>query len=110
MTSPLTSDGKSTIASNLAVALTQAGIQVLLVDADFRRPSLHSLFGRPRFSDFGLAEVVRGESDPMQANLACEVDGLYVMTCGERPEVRPGCLPVQVSRRRLRCYANSMTT
>jgi capsular exopolysaccharide synthesis family protein len=38
-------DGKSTTAANLAVVAAQSGARVLLVDADLRRPSLHTIFG-----------------------------------------------------------------
>ena len=45
ITSPLAADGKSTVTANLAIALTQAGQRVVIVDADLRRPSIHKLFG-----------------------------------------------------------------
>jgi len=51
-------EGKSTTAANLAVAFASAGRRVVLVDLDFRRPSLHRFFdvpGRP-----GLTDAVRG--------------------------------------------------
>ena len=85
VTSPLPSDGKSTLAANLAITVAQAGKRVLLIDADFRRPSLHSLFGRPKHSEYGFAEVVVGEADPADEDLVTEIDNLFVMTCGVRP-------------------------
>ena len=44
VTSATRGEGKSTISSNLAVALAQRGSKVLLIDADMRRPSQHNTF------------------------------------------------------------------
>jgi capsular exopolysaccharide synthesis family protein len=44
VTSATRGEGKSTISSNLAVALAQRGSRVLLIDADMRRPSQHNTF------------------------------------------------------------------
>lgn len=38
-------EGKSTVSSNLAVVMAQAGLRVVLVDGDLRRPSVHKIFG-----------------------------------------------------------------
>ncbi len=46
ITSTLSGEGKSTLASNLAGSLSRVeGLRVLLVDFDLRRPSLHTIFG-----------------------------------------------------------------
>ena len=45
ITSPTPQDGKTTMASNLAVVLAQSDKQVVLVDADMRRPQVHHKFG-----------------------------------------------------------------
>jgi succinoglycan biosynthesis transport protein ExoP len=59
LTSAAPSEGKTTIAAHLAIANADRGKKTLLVDADLRRPSLHSKFGfTPRE---GLSNVLTGE-------------------------------------------------
>jgi capsular exopolysaccharide synthesis family protein len=59
ITSATPGEGKSTIASHLAIANADRGKKTLLVDGDLRRPSLHSKFGFiPRE---GLSNVLTGE-------------------------------------------------
>jgi Mrp family chromosome partitioning ATPase len=48
VTSPRSGEGKSMVASNLAISLAQVGRRVLLVDADLRRPTLHEVHGLRR--------------------------------------------------------------
>lgn len=62
VTSPEPGDGKSTIASNLAIALAQIDRKVLLVDGDLRRTRLSTLFRSE--NDPGLIAILRG-SEPM---------------------------------------------
>jgi polysaccharide biosynthesis transport protein len=44
VTSSVAGEGKTLVAANLAIAAAQAGVRVILVDADLRHPSLHELF------------------------------------------------------------------
>ncbi len=59
VTSAIPNEGKSTIASNLAITMAAAGARTLLVDADMRRGDLASLFDTDGRT--GLSNVLRGE-------------------------------------------------
>jgi capsular exopolysaccharide synthesis family protein len=61
VTSTIAGEGKSITTSNLATALAQAGSKVLLIDTDFRKPTIHKLLKKPN-SD-GLADVLINNSD-----------------------------------------------
>lgn len=56
ITGPKPSDGKSVIASNLAVVMAQSGLNVLLIDADLRRPMQHQLFNVD--NERGLSDIL----------------------------------------------------
>jgi polysaccharide biosynthesis transport protein len=59
-TSAVEKEGKSTTVANLAVALARAGRRIVLVDLDFRNPSLHRFFGlasTPGLTDVALGRV-----------------------------------------------------
>jgi len=84
VTSPEPGDGKSTLTANLAIAMAQSGKNVLLIDSDLRRPTLHTLFGMRR--DIGATEVLSGELDLLTAVQQTVVEGLSVLTCGSLPQ------------------------
>jgi receptor protein-tyrosine kinase len=60
-----TGDGKSYVAANLAVSLSQLGGDTLLVDANLRAPRLHALLRMPVRP--GLPEVLSGQAQPEEA-------------------------------------------
>jgi capsular exopolysaccharide synthesis family protein len=83
ITSPVSGDGKSTFVSNLGIAMAQASKRVLIVDADFRAPMQHRLFGlRDRI---GFASVLGGGDRMEQAIQRTEIEGLDVLPCGPTP-------------------------
>jgi capsular exopolysaccharide synthesis family protein len=76
-------DGKTTVASNLSVALARAGKSVLLVDGDLRRPQIHNIFGLPNANGLGnLLQTCTQPVDAQRAVLNSSVPGLSVLTSG----------------------------
>jgi capsular exopolysaccharide synthesis family protein len=73
VTSPMHGEGKTTVATNLAIALAQDERDVILVDGDLRRPQVMSRFGSGMQG--GLDAVLLGERHLDDALLELEVEG-----------------------------------
>ena len=87
VTSPEQGDGKSLVASNLALAFAEAGYRTLLIDADTRRGSLHEVFGAQRRP--GLIEVLSGEVTRAEVLHATSQERLTLLPCGGRRTTNP---------------------
>jgi tyrosine-protein kinase Etk/Wzc len=77
------SEGKSTTAANLAITTAITGIRTLLVDADLRRPVVHSLFGLDR--EPGIINLL-AEKLPLENVIRPSgIENLSILTCGAIP-------------------------
>jgi capsular exopolysaccharide synthesis family protein len=84
VTSSLGGDGKTTISYNLAISFAQHGQRVLLIDADMRKPSVHTLFGARKTP--GLSEVLTGGIQLDKALFTHEsLSNLFLLPSGTPP-------------------------
>nr|WP_310057645.1 polysaccharide biosynthesis tyrosine autokinase [Arthrobacter ginsengisoli] len=83
VTSSLPGEGKSTTATNLAIAMAQSGQTVVLIDADLRRPRICDYLGLD--STAGLTTALIGEADVNDLLQPWGEDNLYVLTSGQVP-------------------------
>ena len=87
ISSPGRSDGKSLIASNLALAFADSGYRTLLVDGDVRRGALHRLLRTARKP--GLTELLAGTATRDEAVRATAYPSLWFIGCGARNHQGP---------------------
>src|SRR6266568_2961823 len=90
VTSPGRSDGKSFVASNLALAFADAGSRTLLIDGDVRRGRLHHVLNRHRRP--GLTEILAGVVPLEQAMQGTSTRNLSFISCGARSHAGPALL------------------
>ncbi|HEY3383856.1 MAG TPA: polysaccharide biosynthesis tyrosine autokinase [Vicinamibacterales bacterium] len=76
-------EGKTMIAGNLAVALAQAGQRVILVDADMRKPKVHTIFKETQAP--GLSNVLVGNAKASEAVRKTPVQNLWLLVAGVTP-------------------------
>ena len=82
ISSPLSGDGKSTTAANIAITLAQTKAKILLVDCDLRRPVQHKMFNVS--NNIGLSSILTGKS--LDENIHKGVyENLDILTSGPMP-------------------------
>lgn len=90
ITSPGSRDGKSFVASNLALAFAHANYRTLLIDGDGRRGTLHRVFKGVRRP--GLTDILAGDVDRADAIQTTAYPSLYFIGCGARRSDGPELL------------------
>jgi succinoglycan biosynthesis transport protein ExoP len=87
ITSASPGEGKTTVVCNLALAMAEMGDRVLIVDADLRKPRLHSVFGfdaQPGLSDLFTELADRnGMLDIAKYLRPTSVPRLFILTAGK---------------------------
>jgi capsular exopolysaccharide synthesis family protein len=83
VTSTAPREGKTLVASNLSIALAQAGQRVLLVDADMRKPRVHEVFGAKQAP--GLSNVLVGNAKASESVKRGPVENLWILPAGVIP-------------------------
>ena len=96
VTSPNPGDGKSTVATNLAIAMARTGERVLLVEANFRRPILPRVFDVP--DTIGLSNVLVGLNSISEAVQATAIENLDVLVGGPPPPSPAGLVGCETMR------------
>ena len=74
-------EGKTSVASNLAVGFALAKQRVLIIDADLRRPTQHVVFDIDR--EPGLSDLLASKRKPTDALTKTSVPGLWVLPAGQ---------------------------
>jgi capsular exopolysaccharide synthesis family protein len=82
ITSPLPGDGRTSVAMNLAGCIARGGHRVLVVDANFRQPSISALF--PQAPQAGFSSALVGQAD-WRAQVHEVEENFYVLAAGPRP-------------------------
>jgi len=81
-------DGKTTVAVNLATTLVAEGRKILLIDANLRRPRLHTIFageqGKTQVGA-GLSNLLAGQCDLQQTIRPSGMEGLTIIESGPMP-------------------------
>jgi capsular exopolysaccharide synthesis family protein len=90
VTSAGPNEGKTTSATNLAIALSKIGRKILLIDGDIRKPSVHAVFGLTNV--IGLTDLMNqillDESAADKALQKTDFETLHVLTSG--PSIQTG--------------------
>jgi tyrosine-protein kinase Etk/Wzc len=83
VTSSAPKEGKSTTVANLAITMAQMGNKTVLIDADLRRPVMHSIFNFKKES--GITNFLIGNKDLGEIIKPTFVENLSVIPCGPLP-------------------------
>ncbi len=84
ITSPNPAEGKTTTVINTAIALSQTGARVLIIDSDLRKPRVHKIFNGED-NGLGLSNFLSGHTNLEAIIRATEVPNLFYISSGPIP-------------------------
>jgi succinoglycan biosynthesis transport protein ExoP len=83
ITSPNPAEGKTTTVINTAIALSQTGAKVVIIDADMRKPRIHNIFSEE--DGIGLSNFLSGRGDLGSIIKKTEIPNLFYIPSGPIP-------------------------
>jgi succinoglycan biosynthesis transport protein ExoP len=83
VSSPNPGEGKTTTVINTAIALSQTGVQVIILDADMRKPRIHNILGKE--NGVGLSSFLSGNADLESTIQKSKVPNLFHVPSGPIP-------------------------
>ena len=86
VTSSLADEGKSTVSLNLALSLVEKGYKTIIIDFDFRNPSILKMLGYPveKEDAIGLYDLISGQETSLKDIIFEDLyTGLHVITSGD---------------------------
>ena len=87
VSSGMAGDGKTSVASNLAMTLIASGSKVLIIDANFWKPSLYKIYSQDSGGDvsLGLSSFLKGQCGSDEVVKNSNVEGLDLISSGVSP-------------------------
>lgn len=76
-------EGKTTTAVNLSISMARAGMKVLLIDADLRKPMVMKRLGYN--NEVGLSNLIAGYSTPEETITRTNTENFFYIACGPKP-------------------------
>ena len=99
VTSVAENEGKSTLAANLALALSEEQNRVLLLDCDFRQPALYKIFELPQKAGKDFGQVAVGKESASSVFEKYKDTNVYMGICRERLEEPSEAIGGEIFRR-----------
>ncbi len=83
VTSTAENEGKTTVATNIAVALAKNGKSVLLIDADLRKPAIANMLDMSEKRNCGLADIINGNKSLADCVTYIDKYRFYMIACSK---------------------------